>query len=204
MSQKKNGRTSPAIAEDSPESSSEARGLEAVAEGAPTETEALRDEVRGLRESLLRKAAEFDNFRKRADRERQQSAADAAADVFRELIPVLDNFDRALDAKVEGDALRQGVALIARQMRLLLESRGVSIEDPLGLRFDPKRHEALSHEHSPDHPEGTVLEVLQKGYSWKDRLLRPALVKVAKASPEEGEPGSHGDVSNNGGSSWPE
>jgi molecular chaperone GrpE len=96
---------------------------------------------------------------------------------------VLDNFDRAVAARGGDDALREGVELIARQLRGFLESKGIAIDDPLGQAFDPKRHEALSHEAAPGRKEGSVLEVFHKGYTLKDRLLRPALVKVAKNEP---------------------
>jgi molecular chaperone GrpE len=148
--------------------------------------EALRKERDDLRDQLLRKRAEFENYRKRVERDRQQASVDAAANVFKALVPSLDNLDRALEAQGDEAALRQGVALIRRDLLALLESQGVTVQDPLGQQFDPQIHQALSHEHVPGQPEGTIVEVFRKGYSFKDRLIRPALVKVAKDEDGEG------------------
>lgn len=142
--------------------------------------EALRKERDDLRDQLLRKRAEFENYRKRVERDRQQASVDAAANVFKALVPSLDNLDRALEAQGDEAALRQGVELIRRDLLALLESQGVTAQDPLGERFDPQIHQALSHEYVPGQAEGTIVEVFRKGYSFKDRLIRPALVKVAK------------------------
>jgi molecular chaperone GrpE len=152
------------------------------------QVEALRRERDELRDQLLRKRAEFENYRKRVDRERQQAGAEAVADLLKALIPTLDNLDRALDSTGADQTLRQGVELTRRELLALLERQGVKIEDPLGQRFDPERHQALSHEVVRGKPEGTVVEVFRKGYSYRDRLLRPALVKVAKGS-DAGEAG---------------
>lgn len=163
----------------------EAKGLDAV-DGAPLQpldregVEALRKERDDLRDQLLRKRAEFENYRKRVERDRQQAGVDAVANVFKALVPSLDNLDRALEAQGDGAALRQGVELIRRDFLALLESQGVVIEDPTGQPFDPQMHQALSHEYVPGQPEGSIVEVFRKGYSFKDRLIRPALVKVAK------------------------
>jgi molecular chaperone GrpE len=152
------------------------------------QVEALRKENDDLRDQLLRKRAEFENFRKRTERERQQAGADAVADLIKALIPTIDNLDRALESAGSDQTLRQGVELTRRELLALLERQGVKIEDPLGQRFDPERHQALSHEVVPGKPEGTVVEVFRKGYSHRDRLLRPALVKVAKGN-DAGEAG---------------
>jgi molecular chaperone GrpE len=95
---------------------------------------------------------------------------------------VLDNLDRALGAEGSDASLREGVELTRRELLAILESQGVKLEDPMGQPFDPERHQALAHEPVPGVPEGTVVEVYRKGYSYRDRLLRPALVKVAAAS----------------------
>lgn len=152
------------------------------------QAEALRKENEELRDQVLRKRAEFENYRKRTERERQQAGADAVADLLKALIPTIDNLDRALESVGADQTLRQGVELTRRDLLSLLERQGVRIEDPLGQRFDPERHQALSHEVVPGKPEGTVVEVFRKGYSHKDRLLRPALVKVAKGN-DAGEAG---------------
>jgi molecular chaperone GrpE len=152
------------------------------------EVEALRRERDELADQLLRKRAEFDNFRKRVERDRQAAGLDAVAALLKDLVPTLDNFDRALEAPADAPGLREGVDMIRRGLVALLEARGVTVEDPRGQPFDPSRHQALSHEPAPGHAEGTVVAVYQKGYSYRDRLLRPALVKVAKAAVPEGEP----------------
>jgi molecular chaperone GrpE len=165
----------------------EEKGLEPVPEAPPTrqEWEALKRENHDLRDQLLRRRADFENYRRRVERDRQQAGIDAAAAVLRALIPTLDNLDRALEAPADGSALRTGVELIRRELWSVLESHGVAVQDPVGQPFDPRNHQALSHEPVPGHAEGTVVEVFSKGYAYKDRLLRPALVKVAKASSEE-------------------
>lgn len=154
------------------------------------QVEALRRERDELRDQLLRKRAEFDNYRKRVERDREQSATDATAAVLQAVIPTIDNLDRALEATGAESTLRQGVELTRRELLALLERQGVSLEDPVGQPFDPQRHQALSHEVAPGRPEGTIVEVFRKGYSFKDRLLRPALVKVAKAPDGAGDSGS--------------
>ena len=146
--------------------------------------EALQREKDALQDRLLRTAAEFDNYRKRMDRERRDLAEYAAADVIRDLLPILDNFERALQAPAtpETDAVRKGIELIHKQMLDLLKKRGVTPIEALGTDFDPNFHQAVIHEVSPDHREGEVIQELQRGYLLGDRLLRPAMVKVAKLS----------------------
>jgi molecular chaperone GrpE len=146
------------------------------------ELEALRRERDELKEQLLRRRAEFENFRKRMERERESARTDAIATVLKALGPVLDNLDRALGAEGSDASLREGIELTRRELLAILESQGVKLEDPQGQPFDPERHQALAHEPVPGVPEGTVVEVYRKGYSYGDRLLRPALVKVAAAS----------------------
>jgi len=179
--------TPTAATSDPPASAPEETGLTGVdAECLPPATreelESIRRERDELKEQLLRRRAEFENFRKRMERERQNAGTDAVATVLKALVPVLDNLDRALEAEGSDASLREGVELTRRELLAILESQGVKIEDPRGQPFDPERHQALSHEPVPGVPEGTVVEVYRKGYSYRDRLLRPALVKVAAAS----------------------
>jgi molecular chaperone GrpE len=147
------------------------------------EVEALRRERDELREQLLRRRAEFENYRKRVERDRQQAGTDAAAEVLKGLVPTLDNLDRALESAAKDDPLREGVELTRRDLLAFLESQGVEVEDPKAQPFDPERHQALSHEPVHGFADGTVVDVFRKGYSYKGRLLRPALVKVAKGGP---------------------
>jgi molecular chaperone GrpE len=146
--------------------------------------EALRKEKDALQDRLLRSAAEFDNYRKRMDRERRDLSEFAAADILMDLLPILDNFERALQAPAGGDAdaFRKGVELIHKQMLDLLRKRGVKPVEALGADFDPNFHQAVIHEVSADHREGEVMQEMQRGYMLGDRLLRPAMVKVAKSS----------------------
>jgi molecular chaperone GrpE len=140
----------------------------------------LRRERDGLQDRLLRTAAEFDNYRKRMDRERRDLADYTAGEVIRELLPIIDNLERALQAAAEDDPLRKGVELIHKQMLELLRKRGVTPIEARGADFDPNFHQAVIHEESAEHREGEVMEELQRGYVVGDRLLRPAMVKVAK------------------------
>jgi len=144
--------------------------------------EVLRREKDGLQDRLLRTAAEFDNYRKRVERERRDLADYMKADILTELLPIVDNFDRAMQVPAggEGDALRKGMELIYKQMLDVLRKRGVTPIEALGADFDPNVHEAVIHEASASHREGEVMQQLQRGYMLGERLLRPALVKVAK------------------------
>ena len=143
----------------------------------------LRREKDALQDRLLRTAAEFENYRKRVDRERRDRADAAVADAIEELLPIIDNLELALEAPGGGDAevYRKGVDLIHRQMAEMLRKRGVEAIQAVGADFDPRFHQAVAHEVSAEHREGEVIEELRKGYMLGDRLLRPAMVKVAKA-----------------------
>jgi molecular chaperone GrpE len=132
---------------------------------------------------LLRKTAEFDNYRKRIDRERREQADQAVVDLLLELLLVVDDFDRALMVETGESAsrYRQGVELIHGKLHDLLRKYGVRPFEALGAAFDPNVHQAVMHEVSPEHHEGEVTAEVRRGYMMADRLFRPALVKVAKA-----------------------
>lgn len=132
---------------------------------------------------LLRKTAEFDNYRKRVERERREQMEWAAADVLGDLLAVLDDFDRALKAAAppEAEPYRTGVELIHRQLSELVRKRGAVPIDALGADFDPNVHQAVAYEEVPGARDGEVVAEFAKGYKLGDRLLRPAMVKVAKA-----------------------
>lgn len=158
----------------------------AVTDAPGTEADALADlrrEIVALQDRLLRTAAEFDNYRKRVERERRDRADAAMADAIEELLPIIDNLELALDAPVGSDTevFRKGVGLIHQQMTEALRKRGVTPIQALGTDFDPRVHQAVVHEASAAHREGEVIEDLRKGYMLGERLLRPAMVKVAKA-----------------------
>jgi molecular chaperone GrpE len=149
----------------------------------PDAADTLRRERDALQDRLLRTAAEFDNYRKRIERERREWTEFAGADILTEMLPIVDDLERALQAPATGDAeaYRRGVELIHKQMVDLLRKRGVKTIEAVGTTFDPRIHEAVMQEVSPDHTEGEVMAELRRGYTLGDRLLRPAAVKVAKA-----------------------
>jgi molecular chaperone GrpE len=141
----------------------------------------LRRERDELRETLLRRRADFENFRRRVERDRASATVEAEAAVLKRLLDTVDNLERALAAGGAESALREGVELTHRELVALLDSLGVVAIAPLGERFDPALHQAIVHEPAAGFEAGTVAEVFRKGYTYKDRLLRPALVKVASA-----------------------
>jgi molecular chaperone GrpE len=150
---------------------------------APPDATDLQRERDDYYDRLLRKTAEFDNYRKRVERERREQSDQAVTDLLLELLLVVDDFDRALtvDAGEGGEAYRKGVELIHGKLNDILRKYGVRPLNALGTDFDPNVHQAVLHEVSPDHREGEVIGELRKGYTINDRLLRPAMVKVAKA-----------------------
>jgi molecular chaperone GrpE len=138
---------------------------------------------------LLRKQAEFDNFRKRMERERSEAGAAAVREVVKRFLPVLDNMERALRAS-EGskDSLFKGIELVHQQFLDVLRKEGVVPIEALGTRFDPRLHEAVDVQDVAGFEPDVVLEEMQKGYTYNDRLLRPALVKVASGRGTERGP----------------
>jgi molecular chaperone GrpE len=153
------------------------------ADGTPPDTAALTRERDDLHDRLLRKTAEFDNYRKRIDRERREQADQAVVDLVQDLLLVVDDFDRALNTNAPdgAESYRKGVELIHGKLHELLKRYGVRPFDSLGADFDPNVHQAVVHESSPGHREGEVIGELRRGYLIGERLLRPAMVKVAKA-----------------------
>lgn len=144
----------------------------------------LAAENRQLKDRVLRTLADFENFRKRSDREKADFFKYSLANVMKDILPVLDNFDRALDHAEEGDEFHKGVALIYKQLYDMLLKHGLTPIDEAGVAFDPNIHEAVVREESDSVPSHTVVSILQRGYFLYDRLLRPALVKVAVGGPE--------------------
>jgi molecular chaperone GrpE len=151
--------------------------------GTSLDAAALKQERDDYYDRLLRKTAEFDNYRKRTERERIQLSEAAAADLLTELLPLVDDMERALKADPGGDAgeaVRKGVELIHKQMLEMLRKRGVRPIEALGADFDPHFHMAVAHDPAEGRREGEVIEEFRRGYMLGDRLLRPAMVKVAK------------------------
>ena len=173
-------------------STGEETGLVAAALSADAELERLRKENQALQDQLLRRRAEFENFRKRTERERQTWALDAEAAVIRELITAIDHLEQAVKSAAGESALREGVELTLRDLMASLAKLGLEVHDPVGRPFDPLLHQALSYEDAPDAEDGTVLETYRAGYAYKGRLLRPALVKVAKGRTDTASPAKDG------------
>ncbi len=150
----------------------------------PDRVAELERERDDYQDRWMRKAAEFENYRRRVERERREQADQAVVDLLQELLLVVDDFDRALsvDAGENVAAYRKGVELIHTKLHELLQKHGVTPIDALGADFDPNVHQAVAHEVSPDHRDGEVIGEMRKGYMINDRLLRPAMVRVAKSS----------------------
>jgi molecular chaperone GrpE len=169
----------------SPDQEAELRRLREALEAKSREADAARDRY-------VRTVAEFDNARKRAVREREELIRGANESLIRELLPVLDNFERALQA-ARGDAgaagVTAGVELIQRELLRVLEKFGVTAFSSVGAPFDPERHEAVARVPAAGHPEMTVVGETARGYLLNGRVLRPAMVTVAmNADSEAGEP----------------
>jgi molecular chaperone GrpE len=147
--------------------------------GLREENERLRAERDALLERLARLQAEFDNARKREQRERADYRAFAVADAVEQFLPVLDNFQLALNAKGTAEQLRTGVELIAKQMDEVLRTLNVTPVETAGQPFDPRVHEALESVERTDLPDHQVIDEIRRGYRIKDRLLRPALVRIS-------------------------
>lgn len=133
-----------------------------------------------MREAVLRDRADLDNQRKRMQRELEQARRFANEKLLSALLPVFDNLERGLVAEGDVAALRGGVELTLRELARVAEANGLSAVGAVGDAFDPGHHEAMAMVASETHPSGHVIEVMQKGYVLNDRLLRPALVAVAK------------------------
>lgn len=142
-------------------------------------------ENRDLKDRYLRTLADFENFRKRSEREKAEFFKYALSGLLRELLPVLDNFDRALEHAEEGDDFHKGVLLIYKQLFGVLQKYGLRPIDEARVPFNPQIHEAVVREEDPSVPSHTVVAILQKGYFLQDRVLRPAMVKVAVGGAEE-------------------
>jgi molecular chaperone GrpE len=145
-----------------------------------SELQKLRAERDSLLDRLARTQAEFDNARKRAVKEQQEFRDYAVADAVKSLLPALDSLERALQVKADAVELRGGVELIHKQLLAALAKLSVNPIASKGQPFDPRYHEAIEMVETSDAPDHQVIEELQRGYRFKDRLLRPAMVKVAK------------------------
>ena len=146
------------------------------------ELDKARAEAADYLDNLQRLKAEFDNFRKRMLREQSDFLGLASQEVVKGLLPVVDSFERALAHEVEDghlDDYKNGLQIVYNQLVDQLAKEGLESEEPVGEHFDPNKHEAMMQVESDEHPEGTVVAVLEKGYLLKGRVIRPAKVTVA-------------------------
>lgn len=170
-----------------PEDTTEEAAEENVAEESLTEeNEALKEELEKVKAELEEKAdlhlrlqAEFDNFRRRTIKEKDELRKSANADLLGDLLPVLDNFDRAL-LHAEDSPILEGIVMVQKQMLEILNRAGLEKVGAPGDAFDPNFHDAIMQEEKEDAPSDSIIEVLQPGYKYQDKLLRAAMVKVAK------------------------
>jgi molecular chaperone GrpE len=132
------------------------------------------------KDGWTRSQADFQNFRKRVERDNELTYSSMKGDIIKKVLPVLDDLERALQNRVEGDAWASGIELIARKLQNTLEAEGVKRIDAKGMAFDPNFHEAISHEPSDEVESEHVIDVVQNGYMLGERVIRPALVRVAQ------------------------
>jgi len=163
------------------EQSAEVQAVAADTVKADAEMAKLTADLEELRQTLLRRQADFDNYRKRIEKERFEDSKRATARVVEGLIPVIDGFEHALAAhrEPEYDNYRKGFELIYKQLLENVAKLGVERIDPVGKSFDPHLHQALDRAETTDHADGTILQVFQPGYVFHGRVLRPAMVRVA-------------------------
>ena len=156
--------------------------------GLEGELETARAEIERLNDQSLRRQAELINYRRRVQREQAESAAVAQARLLEGLVPVIDDFERAVDAESkDARAYHDGMKLILRRVQKALEEIGVERIEPRGEAFDPRYHEAIARQQTDEVPDGQVLDVYQPGYRLKERLIRPAVVTVAYAGDAIGD-----------------
>ena len=150
-----------------------------AAPGTDLELQQLRAERDELRDLVLRRQAEFDNFRKRTERDRYEQAQYASMEIVRELVTVLDDFERAMKTECASPEYARGVELIYSHMQDTLKKVGLEPVDSIGKLFDPHQHQAIERVETKEAEDNTVLGEFQRGYNFKGRLLRPAMVRVA-------------------------
>ena len=164
-----------------PEQATEPKAVAADNGAADAGMAKLTADLEELRQTLLRRQADFENYRKRVEKERFEDSKRATARVIESLIPVIDGFEHALAAhrEAEYENYRKGFELIYKQLLDNLAKLGAERVDPLGKLFDPHLHQAVDRAETADHEDGTILQVFQPGYVFHGRVLRPAMVRVA-------------------------
>lgn len=153
-----------------------------MAEQEQGELARLKAEAEESQTRLLRAQADFDNFRRRTQKEKEELGKYASMKLVTELIPVIDNFERAMATVPEGpetESFAKGIQMIFRQLETVLGNEGLTAMETVGQPFNPEFHQAIMQVESDEHEEGIVVEEVQKGYMLKDKVLRPAMVKVS-------------------------
>ena len=160
----------------------EAEPAEVTVEDVPAEddTAALEAQLKEKSDRILRLQADFENFRRRTVKEKEELAAVITQNLLTDLLPLLDNFERAMAVEqTDGEAFQKGVEMIFTQLREVLDKHGLEGIEAEGKPFDPNVHQAVMRVENPDVEDGTITQVLQKGYQAKGRVIRPAMVQVA-------------------------
>jgi molecular chaperone GrpE len=167
--------------EGSPDAAAEAKAVAADSASADAEVAKLAADLNDLRQTLLRRQADFENYRKRIEKERGDDSKRTTARVIEGLIPIIDGFEHALAAhrEKEYENYRKGFELIYKQLLDNVTKLGVERIDPVGQQFDPHLHQAMDRTETAEHEDGTILQVFQPGYLFHGRVLRPAMVRVA-------------------------
>ena len=187
MSEKKHHKEKEIQPEEVNETQAEAVATPESSEQLAVETEALRRQLEEAeakateyRDSWMRAQAEFQNYKKRLDRDNELLYASMKGDIIKKVLPALDDLERALQNRPVDNAWASGIELITRKLQNILNSEGVKRIEAEGAAFDPNFHEAISHEHNEDFESGQVIAVVQNGYMLGERVIRPALVRVAQ------------------------
>jgi molecular chaperone GrpE len=196
-----NGEATPRGKGQGKSAAAAAAEAEAIAAARQAEIERLAGEIEAAQAqtaehlaTLQRTAAEFANYRRRTQEEREREAGLASEYLLRKVLSIADDFDRAVDARpadLAGNSWVEGITAIDRKLRGLIESEGVTPIEAVGRQFDPREHEAIANVPATGRPDGEIVAELQRGYRLRDRVLRPALVAVASnadASPTAGGP----------------
>ena len=174
----KSGQEAPETEEKQPENKEEAKEEQKPEEKAPAEEKKAGDYA-ALNDRYLRLCAEYDNFRKRSQKEKDALYGDVRANTLREFLPVYDNLVRALAQPTEDEAYKKGVEMIMAQFKATMEKLGVSEMDCLGKTFDPAFHNAVMHVDDPEKGDNEIVEVFQQGFVMGEKIVRHAMVKVA-------------------------
>ena len=151
----------------------------APAEEAPTKEQQLRKALDDKNDQFLRLCAEYDNFRKRTTKEKEQSYGNGKADAVTKMLPIYDNLERALNQPTEDAAYKKGVELTMTELLKILNGLGVEVFGEVGDTFDPNLHNAVMHLDSEEHDENVITQVFQKGFKMGDKIVRFAMVQVA-------------------------